>query len=195
MKSTYLFLFACFFISVSSVAQKTTILITLKTGETFQTHKLSEKKDVLKFKDDNGESQSINLSKIETIISSGKKDKYNYTKRYIKYSKTKGDLMQEIASGNVSLYKRVQTKMSGVGAMGAPSISTFTDYYVKKNSEAVATYLQGGNIAFGSYRKNVKDYFKDCEALLTMVNDDNFKRSKIEEVIEFYNSDCAKDEN
>lgn len=191
MKSTYLFLFAFFLISINSVAQKASILITLKTGETFQTQKLSEKKDVLKFEDDKGDSQSINLSKIETIVSTGKKEKNNYTKRYIMYSKSKGDLMEEVVNGFAKLYKRTEFKMSGVGAMGAPTTSTFIDYYVKKDNEPIATYLQGSNVAYGSYRKNVKEYFKDCEALLVLANDDNFKRSKINEIVEFYNSNCA----
>ncbi len=189
MKSTLLFIFLL--ISISSVAQKTTVLITLKTGKTFQTHKLSEKKDALKFEDEKGDSQLINLSKIESIISTGKREKDNYTKRYIMYSKKKGDLMEEVVNGFVKLYRRSEFKMTGVGAMGAPTTSTIIDYYVKKDSEPIATYLQGGNVAYGSYRKNVKEYFNDCEALLAMVNNDNFKRSKIDEVVEFYNSTCA----
>ncbi len=191
MKSTFLFLFTFFLMSISSVAQKTTISITLKNGETFQTHKLSEKKDALNFKDEKGDSQSIKFSKIETIVSTGKKEKNNYKKRYIMYSKSKGDLMEEIVNGFVKLYRRTEFKMSGVGAMGAPITSTFIDYYVKKDSEPIASYLQGSNVAYGSYRKNVREYFKDCEALIVMANDDNFKRSKIDEVVEFYNSNCA----
>lgn len=186
------YIFSIFlFISISSFAQKTSITIILKSGESFQTDKLSEKKNSFNFKDDEGTSQSIDISKIDKIISTGKKEKNNYTKRYIMYSKTKGDLMEEIVAGPVSLFKRTQFKMSGVGAMGAPMASQIIDYYVKRDSETVATYLQGENMAYGSYKKNVKDYFKDCEMLLAQIKEDNFKRRKIKEVIEFYNSNCS----
>ncbi len=190
MKNLILIIFL--FISTLSFAQKDIITIYLKNGESFKTEKISEKKNNFKFKDVEGNSQEIEISKVDKIISTGKKEKNNYTKMYITYSEKKGALMEEIVNGKVNLYKFTESSFGPpMGTMG-PSRTVTITYYAKRDNESVATYLQGNNVAYGSYRKNLQDYFKDCAAVLAMVKEDNFKRSKIDEVVEFYNSNCAK---
>ncbi len=90
------------------------------------------------------------------------------------YSNKKGALMLEIISGKVSLYERTIMGMNGMGPMGVPSASTSIDYYVIKEGQQVAQYIKGGNLAYGSFQKNIREFFEDCKPLIEMVETKGF---------------------
>lgn len=168
--------------------------ITTKNGKTYTTKKYTTK-TALKIKEINFNTiddvkKTIALSQIDKIVSTGKKERHNFTEKYIKYSKSKSDLMTELISGKVSLYIRSQVSMGAPTGMGAPSTNTNTSYYVIKEGQPMAKYIKGNNIAYGKFKNNALKFFSDCESLVSKIKNNDYKRKHLEEIITYYNEKC-----
>ena len=169
---------------------KTVYTITTKTGDTYQTKDYGEKLRELRFKTLEGEKKKILLSQIDKIVSKGKKERDNYTLRYIKYSKSRSTLMKEIIVGKVSLYKRVQFSLAAPNSMGMTSARSDVSYYVKKEGQLQAKYIKGNNIAYGRFKTNAIKFFADCESLVEKLKNNDYKRKHLEEIVDYYNANC-----
>ena len=170
------------------------ITITTKNGKTYTTKSYSEKTALkikeIKFKTLDGDKKTLALSQIDKIVSTGKKDRHNFTEKYIKYSKSKSDLMTEIISGKASLYLRSQVSMGGSTGLGAPSTNTNTSFYVLKEGQTIAKYIKGNNIAYGKFKTNALKIFSDCKSLVTKIKNKDYKRKHLEEMVTYYNENC-----
>ncbi|MCF6308507.1 MAG: hypothetical protein L3J09_11190 [Flavobacteriaceae bacterium] len=168
--------------------------ITTKNGKTYTTKSYSEKTALkikeIKFKTMDGDKKTVALSQLDKIVSTGKKDRHNFTEKYIKYSKTKSDLMTEVISGKASLYLRTQTSMGAPTGMGAPSTNTNTSFYVLKDGQSIAKYIKGNNIAYGKFKTNALKIFSDCNSLVTKIKNKDYKRKHLEDIVTFYNENC-----
>lgn len=199
MKNTLFFLFILF--SLSSQSQisvagiklsksKTVYTITTKNGTTYQTKDYGEKHRELRFKTLEGEKKKILLSQVNKIVSKGKKERDNYTVKYIKYSKSRSTLMKEMIVGKVSLYMRVQTSMGAPNSMGMTSTRSDISYYVKKEGQLIAKYIKGNNIAYGRFKTNAIKFFEDCETLVAKLKKNKYKRKHLEDIVRFYIQEC-----
>ena len=168
--------------------------ITTKNGKTFTTKSYSEKTALkikeIKFKTMDGDKKTLALSQIDKIVSTGKKDRHNFTKKYIKYSKSKSDLMTEVIKGKTSLYLRSQVSVGAPTGMGAPSTNTNISYYVIKEGQPIAKYIKGNNIDYGRFKTNALKFFSDCESLVTKLKNKKYKRKHLEEIVTYYNENC-----
>jgi hypothetical protein len=169
--------------------------ITTKNGKTFTTKSYSEKTALkikeIKFKTMDGDKKTLALSQIDKIVSTGKKDRHNFTQKYIKYSKSKSTLMTEVISGKASLYLRSQVSMGAPTGMGAPSTNTNTSFYVLKEGQTIAKYIKGNNIDYGKFKNNALKFFSDCESLVTKIKNKKYKRKHLEEIVTYYNENCS----
>lgn len=170
------------------------ITITTKNGKTYTTKSYSEKTALkikeITFKTLDGEKKTLALSQLDKIVSTGKKDRHNFTEKYIKYSKTKSDLMTEVITGKASLYLRSQVSMGAPTGMGAPSSNTNISYYVIKEEQTTAKYIKGNNIAYNKFKTNALKIFSDCESLVTKIKNKKYKRKHLEDIVTFYNENC-----
>ena len=168
--------------------------ITTKNGKTYATKKYATKTALkikeIKFKTMDGDKKTIALSQIDKIVSTGKKDRHKFTQKYIKYSKSKSDLMTELISGKASLYFRSQVSMGAPTGMGAPSANTNTSYYILKEGQNMAKYIKGNNIAYGKFKSNALKFFSDCESLVSKIKENEYKRKHLEEIVTYYNEKC-----
>jgi len=185
-----LLLLTFLFISSFVFSQKQQYSVVTLSGTTYVTKDYSSNNKEITFKTEEGKTLSIPFKQLDKIISSGKKEKHNYTDKYIMYSKSKGDLMRELVDGNCSLYLRSTTSMNGVGAMGIPTTTTSNEFYVIKKGQKTAKYLKGNNLAYGAFKKNVQKFFSDCEVLLKKIDEREFKRKDVQEIVVFYNENC-----
>jgi len=170
--------------------------ITTKKGKTYKTKKYGMKTALkfkeIKFKTIDGDKKTLALSQIDKIVSTGKKDRHNFTEKYIKYSKTKSDLMTEVISGKVSLYQRSQTTYNGNSGstFNTSTTNTNVNYYVIKEGQNIAKYMKGNNIAYGKFKTNAIKFFSDCESLVTKLKKNKYKRKHLEEIVTYYNEEC-----
>ncbi len=168
--------------------------ITTKNGKTYKTKKYGIKTALkikeIKFETIDGDKKTLALSQLDKIVSTGKKERHNFTKKHIKYSKSKSDLMTEVISGKVSLYLRSQTNFNAPTGMGMSSNSTSLSYYVIKEGQNTAKYIKGNNIDYGRFKTNALKFFSDCESLVTKIKNKKYKRKHLEEMVTYYNENC-----
>jgi hypothetical protein len=168
--------------------------ITTKKGNAYTTKKYSEKTALkikeIKFKTIDGDKKTVALSQIDKIVSTGKKERHNFTEKYIKYSKSKSVLMTEVISGKASVYLRPQTNVGAPNGMGVPSSSSNISYYVIKEGQNMAKYIKGNNIAYGRFKSNALKFFSDCESLVSKIKNNDYKRKHLEEIVTYYNEEC-----
>ncbi len=118
--------------------------------------------------------------------------------------KTKYNLMQEIQSGDVSLYSRnfiitkpsiqVSNTSDAYGTMQyiAPSAMTTTEHIelwlVKTNEKAVLIRSSG---IFNNLRKQLLKYFADCPEITEAIEDSDLNHDDIEDIVNNYNLECG----
>tara|TARA_R110002072_G_scaffold274791_3_gene435753 strand:+ start:5541 stop:6104 length:564 start_codon:yes stop_codon:yes gene_type:complete len=186
MKNYFLLLF--FSLSFIVFSQEKGHTIHTKSGATFFTKKYSTHKDDISFTS-NKKRQNVSYSQLDKIVYTGKKEKHNFIKKYIQYSDNAGTLMVELVEGNVSLYTRSEMVATGSGPMG-PTFTNSITYYVKRTNEKIAVNI-GINDLFKSYKKTSTDFFSDCPKLVSKLENKEFKKKEIEEVVIFYNENCS----
>ncbi len=185
IKTTLIF-FLCF--TTLMVAQKKQFTIETKTGETYVVKKYTSKKDKISFKGKEGK-KTISYQDIDKILATGKKEKDNYTLKYIKFSDDNGDLMTELVTGEVSLYLRTVMVVTGSGMYG-PTTSTARNYYTLRKGEPVATEIKSNNI-FKNFKKDASYFFSDCKGLVSKIENKEFRRKDIAEIVTYYNTSCT----
>ena len=171
--------------SMSAQIQKGTLYY--KDGRTaFGTVKL-KKKGVVKFKND--ESTKPVLLKFDVLDSI----QVIYYDEFITYvqleiqrkKKANKFIAEKLVNGEVSLYSINQQ-----GSFAGGSSFSVNSYYLKEEGERFVTYL-GSNDAFGKdILESAKIYFKDCTSLLDKIEDREFKKKHINEIVVYYNNNC-----
>ncbi|MEZ4852991.1 hypothetical protein [Flavobacterium sp.] len=61
---------------------------------------------------------------------------------------------------------------------------------MKKQTEDVAEKCAAFGYIGNSFKKFINNYFKDCQKLISKVENKEFKKKNLEEIVEFYNSNC-----
>ena len=122
----------------------------------------------------------------------------NITYAHYYFKKTKSyvlpRLMKLVEEGNVKLYldyRAYLTSLSrGANNMG-PAKSSITSYYVSKDADDLVTHLgDRGNLFSKNFIKAASEYFEDCPELVKKIEDKEYKKRDIEEVVNYYNKDC-----
>lgn len=77
--------------------------------------------------------------------------------------------------------------MSSVPMGGSYS---YTNSYVRKPWENEATYLASTSWLSGNFKKTASNYFADCPALVAKIQNKEFKKRHLKEIIDYYNTKC-----
>lgn len=125
-------------------------------------------------------------------------NKYNQNKYEFHLTSTKGlvgnkekmRLLKIIVEGNINLYVASEGLSYSTGGSGVSTFSTST-YFLKRLEETKPTFF----VAFGyvvkqDFKTFIKEYFKDCNELITKVNKNELKEKHSIEIASFYNNNC-----
>lgn len=116
---------------------------------------------------------------------------------FIKYTFVKPDkmskykIMKVITEGEVTLYEHVVVDYFDKDDLFAFSYGPKssqpekTNHYLQKKDEEFPTLLKDG---FG----RIKKYFSDCETLVKKIENNQFYRNDIQQIVEYYNDICAE---
>jgi len=135
-------------------------------------------------------------------------DKIEYV--HFRYGKRKGDkvyrsvlvkgrenpsFLEELVKGEISLFKDFTANMvMGATPMGAggPMIQSYNivDYYVKRSNESNAIHLASNELFSKNFKKAASEFFSDCPQLVAKVQNKEFKKKDIKEIVTFYNETC-----
>lgn len=129
---------------------------------------------------------------------------------HFRYGKRKGDRMyrsvivegrdnpiflEELVKGEISLYKDFTANMvMGATPMGAggPMIQSYNivDYYVKRSNQQTASHLASNELFSKNFKKAATEYFSDCPPLVAKLENKEFNKKDIKEIVTFYNETC-----
>src|SRR5690606_15019144 len=117
---------------------------------------------------------------------------------YVPISKNKHGIFKVITRGNATLYgKTVSTTSSAPMYMGGPtggvhpthymySFNDYNEFYVMRENEAIASPLITVRIS-RSFKNRAIEYFADCPAIVSKLEEKEYRKEDIKEMIEDYN--------
>lgn len=72
-------------------------------------------------------------------------------------------------------------------------INQINEYYVNKGSGHEVIKIGSDHPIFGKshFKKTVNEFFKDCPEIIRKVNENEFRRSEMDSIVDFYNENCA----
>ena len=144
--------------------------------------------------EDKSDKWSYDIAKGLTFSEYGFYEKYEY----VKFEKQlKPRIMEVVEEGDVTLYKDAKLFYTSNGNSNfgkiPVNISTFENmsvtFYVKRKSEEYAT-----DIIF-SFKTRAKKYFSDCEKIIEKINNRNFTKNNITDMVFYYNEYCGENED
>ena len=65
-----------------------------------------------------------------------------------------------------------------------------SSYYVRKENETEVTHLGSTSWISKNFKKAASNYFKDCPNLVEKLQNKEYKKKDIREIIDFYNEYC-----
>ena len=174
----------------------------------------TKKEGVIKPKDENllfkksshhDDQESFHYTEIDYV----KKPNFDDEPAKFKYLKVVGGnfkLIEEVIIGPVSLYKNTSTYyvnhlgatagMPGahMGGFGVPMPQTSTGYYIRRKNDRHVMYMSSNYIFTNTLKKKGPWFFRDCPELVKKIENKDFKKDQVEEVVHFYNDHCAMTE-
>ncbi len=109
-------------------------------------------------------------------------------------SKKKIQLLKVLAEGKVIVYEAISrvnnsTFNTHTGNWGNNYSYEYVNMYIKREDEKIASNEFFVNI-FKSFKKTAKRYFLDCTELINKIDNDDFKKKRLIEIVEYYNTKC-----
>ena len=134
----------------------------------------------------------ISAEKIESVLIIGNKQNINKYEFHLTSTKTiVGNkeimrLLQVLIDGKMKLYG-TSTSFTNYNGTGYSS----STYFLKRNDEIKPVFFVAfGYIVKQNFREFIKEYFKDCEAIISKVERKELKEKNYTEIVEYYNSTC-----
>ncbi|TDY13759.1 hypothetical protein [Meridianimaribacter flavus] len=130
---------------------------------------------------------------VSKIIFHGFEEDVEYRYLYKKEFSFRPFLLEVLTEGEVTLYADVFSSkvfipfFSGnVASLRTVTLPVATKLYVKRDSEESITSING------AFKRKVKAYFHNCPILLEKVDNNEFTRMRIIELVNYYNDFCTK---
>jgi len=97
---------------------------------------------------------------------------------------TKGIFLLQLVDGPVKMFEYTYTTRTGGGMNGMGMTTTTTINLMQRGNEPVKELRMFG------FKKDMADYFKDCPALVSLIEEKAFKRRDLMEIVNYYNNKC-----
>jgi len=105
-------------------------------------------------------------------------------------------LLEEEIVGPVSLY--ISTSSFNSNPMGpgmGMTQQTIVAHYVKREHNDEVILLSSDHFADSSLKTIGPKFFRDCPELVQKIENRDFKKRQVYDIVKFYNTNCAKDES
>jgi hypothetical protein len=197
-KTILLFLICCFVGSSFAIAQKDATTIYFKDGTKLQGLAKLINGDQVKFKKFKGDkAQKYHFENLEQVVINDREEASTYI--YLETREGYFNVVRELEIGKVSLYVLEQTSYSApmfVGGANGQMNMMHANYYDIKNLY-VRRGISGEVIHLGSnqlFSKNFKNaasaYFLDCPILVEKIQNKEYKKKHVRDIVNFYNLKC-----
>lgn len=153
--------------------------------------------------DDKLDSWSYDMAKGITFLGFESTIKYEYVSLN-EFSKSEPQLLEVVEEGNVILYARIRESFMGSSFnsngfnLNSTRIVTNNVVSYRSGRENVTTeiFVKRANEKYplslnSSFYKRAVKYFSDCDVLTKKIDTGEFSKSKILEIVQYYNDICA----
>jgi len=185
-----------FLVVLPMVAQKQEAVLYFKDSTVLKgLAKITHTKGILFRTEKGAEKTEYTFEELKYIeIKEKKKSKEFTTYSYRILPESGYTLLKQIEVGKLNLYKFFDvfhsSKSGPNGSMTSKS-SSISRYYIAKKNEETLTNLGITGLEFGKrFKKNASKFFSDCPELVTKIQNKEYKKKHIEEVVKFYNENC-----
>ncbi len=80
--------------------------------------------------------------------------------------------------------------MGGAPLNIGPMTYDIKNLYVLRTGEEKATHLGSNQLFTKNFKTAASVFFKDCTSLVTKIQNKDFKKKHIKEIVQYYNSEC-----
>ncbi len=199
MKSIYLLIILFMIAFSSAFSQNTKAVLIFKDGTSQEGLAKITASGLVKYRKAKGEKRvKYNFDKFEYIKLYESNGINNYVRRKVK-GQLQPKILQVVTKGKVTLYKvnssgMTPMNMGGPGGFGAAPVMyhhySINSYYVQKEGEQVVTHLGSTELFSKNFKKAASTYFQDCSELVEKIQNKEYKKKDIENVVRFYNERC-----
>ncbi|WP_405411627.1 hypothetical protein [Maribacter sp. Asnod1-A12] len=118
---------------------------------------------------------------------------------YLETKKGYFNVVRELEIGTVNLYVLEQTGYSApmfVGSANGQMNMMHGNYYdiknlyVSKGVNGEVTHLGSNQLFSKNFKNAASDYFADCPELVTKIQNKEFKKKHVRDIVKFYNLQC-----
>jgi len=186
-------------LSTVAFSQNQKCIIHFKDGKTLEGLGRLKFDGRVKFRlNEDADSEFINSEQISTVEVENDENLQTFV-----YKKVKDDYpiwMKIIITGKVNLYTNdvsgfnfstinAQPGFGGGIAMGGGGAITY--FYVDHEGESEVFKIASTGTIGGNFRNSASYFFKDCPVLIEKIQNKTYKKSNLEEIVAFYNSNCT----
>ncbi|MGB2761034.1 MAG: hypothetical protein WBC58_13815 [Maribacter stanieri] len=199
MKKTLLFVLICCFLgSFTTIAQNDVGTLYFKDGR--KLHGLAKliNGDQVKFRNAKGEkAQRYHFEDLAQVVINDREEPSTYI--YLEIRKGFFNVVRELEIGPVSLYVLEQRGYSAPMYVGGANSqmnmmhSNFYDInnlYVSKGNSGEITHLGSNQLFSKNFKNAASEYFSDCPVLVTKIQNKEFKKKHVKDIVNFYNLKC-----
>ncbi|TDS18600.1 hypothetical protein DFQ03_0306 [Maribacter caenipelagi] len=199
MKKTILLVLICCFVGSSiTIAQSDTATLYFKNGNKLQGLAKLVNGDQVKFKKFKGDkSQKYHFENLEQVVINDRVEPTTYI--YLETSDGYFNVVRELEIGAVNLYVLEQTGYSApmfVGGTNGQMNMMHGNYYdiknlyVTKGVKGEVTHLGSNQLFSKNFKNAASDYFSDCPELVAKIQNKEYKKKHIRDIVNFYNLQC-----
>lgn len=195
MKNILIIIGFLFVLSMSAQKQKATIF--LKDGTQIKGFAKITGGDQIKFRSDKKSKKKLyNYESVKKLIIRKNDTDIEYRYKIVE-GKNSVKLLELIEEGYITLFRDLNEGYSpggfGAGGMmiGGGRSYSISHYYVSKDNNESVTHLGSkGSIFSKNFKKAATEYFKNCPKLVQKIQDKEYKKRDIVEIVEYYNENC-----
>ncbi|WP_421804883.1 hypothetical protein [Flagellimonas sp.] len=197
MKSILVVIIAMVLCTSITSAQKTKAVLVLKNGDRLEGFAKLNAWDMIRFrKEKKAKRENYTFDQVDTLKLFEDTEPTIYVK--VKIEDKENPKVLELANHgkNVVSYRDVvrgsmmMTPMPNGGMMTTGYWGSMTYSYLRKTNEEEATYLASSAWVALNFRKRASEFFADCPALVTKIQNRELKRGDLEEIVDYYNTQC-----
>ncbi len=197
-KTTLLVLICCFVGSSIAIAQKDAATLYFKDGKQLRGMAKLVNGDQVKFKKNKGDKpEKYHFENLEQAVINDREEPSTYI--YLETKKGYFNVVRELEIGIVNLYILEQTGYSSPmfvgGANGQMNMSNGNYYdiknlYVRRGVSGEITHLGSNQLFSKNFKNAASEYFADCPELITKIQNKEFKKKHVRDIVKFYNLQC-----
>ena len=197
-KASYYIFLLCLLITAPILAQNDQAILEFKDGKQRKGLAKLIGGDQVEFKKAKGQkAEKFHFSELQKVVIYENEEPSTYI--YIETREGRFNVVKELEIGAVNLYvleqKGYSPPMQMAGANGHMNMTGGNFYdiknlYVKRGENGELTHLGSNQLFSKNFKKAASDYFSNCPKLVNKIQNRDFKKKHVKDIVHYYNTKC-----